>query len=124
MKTTAKFQNHQTRDHEQYVDLDTLIRRAAGGDRKSLAILARQLRPQLLAEARRACRKRRGRMHDAEDVVQELFLFLLSGEARTLPQPERGVAWAAQVIEYLAARRANARTREAERIREEMERRE
>jgi hypothetical protein len=134
MKTTTKCQNHPTfeihlvapaheRPREEGNDLDTLIRRAAGGDREAIGTFARQLRPQLVAEARAACRRRGGRAYDAEDIVQDLFLFLLSGEARTLPRPGRGVVWVAQVIQYLAARRADARAREEDWIRETMERR-
>ena len=97
-RTNARSRGHVTAIPD---DLDPIVRRAASGDREAIAWMARHLRPLLLDEARRILRPLDAES-EAEDVVQDVFVFLLSGKARGMPRQGSALGWVCHVLEYLA----------------------
>src|ERR1700743_353851 len=86
MKTNLPVRHRNTEPPR--VDLDTLIARAARGNRAAIEEIARYLRPVLVAEARDALTKGEP-LADAEDIAHDLFVLLLAGTTRAMRRPAR-----------------------------------
>ena len=88
---------------ESAFDLDALIRRAIDGDRDALDAVARELHPRLVHEARRHL----GDLdHEADDVVQDLFVAILEGRVRAPRGRGEGVAHLLRLATVFARKHA------------------
>src|ERR1700743_1933773 len=106
MKTNLPVRHRNTEPPR--VDLDTLIARAARGNRAAIEEIARYLRPVLVAEARDALTKGEP-LADAEDIAHDLFVLLLDATTRAMRRPARGVPWVRRIVRSLAEGRGDAR---------------
>jgi hypothetical protein len=85
------------------LDLDDAIRRALGGDRDALATVARELHPRLVREARTML----GDLdHEADDVVQDLFVAILEGRIRAPKGRGEGVPMLLRLVCVFARKHA------------------
>jgi DNA-directed RNA polymerase specialized sigma24 family protein len=82
-------------------DLDDLVARASRGDRRAIGALAVAFGPALRGEARLALGKD---AHDADDLLQDLYVFLLEARIPYLPGYGRAIQWICGVIRVLADR--------------------
>jgi hypothetical protein len=74
---------------------DDVVLRARTGDRAALASVAVYLRPVLVRQAQ----KEMGPYaHDAEEVVQDVFLRLVAGACRPIPEGTAPAAWLAGLV--------------------------
>jgi DNA-directed RNA polymerase specialized sigma24 family protein len=90
-------------------DLDDLVARASRGDRRAIGALAVAFGPALRGEARQALGKA---APDADDLLQELYVFLLEARIPYLPGYGRAIQWICGVIRVLADRWRDRRRRE------------
>ena len=101
--------NHLETDAQPPIDFDDLVLRATHGDSRALAAIAVVLGPVLLDEARSVMGAFK---QDAEDVLQDFFLFLYEGRSPFLLTHGNALPWMRRTI------RAMARTHRVERERE------
>jgi DNA-directed RNA polymerase specialized sigma24 family protein len=96
---------------EPALDLDAFIGRACEGDRDALNVVARELHPRLVREAR----VHLGHLDvEAEDAVQDLFLAMLEGRVRPPRGRREGRAHLLRLVALFARRRARESRRRRE----------
>jgi DNA-directed RNA polymerase specialized sigma24 family protein len=77
--------------------LDYAVRCAASGDHRTMARVARVLRPRLIAEAMRRLGPS-AQLADAEDIVQEVFLTMLEGKVFPPHAGQDAVTWLVRLV--------------------------
>lgn len=114
MKTHSKTQLHLVplrllTDEQLQDEFDALVANACRGDHRAAAAIEIAFRESLV----RAARAEMGEFaQDAEDVVQDFFVFLLEGESPFLPQQGRAIAWLHEIVRTLARKYRRDRARE------------
>jgi DNA-directed RNA polymerase specialized sigma24 family protein len=93
---------------EPALDLDEQIRRALEGDRDALDAVARELYPRLLHEARTHLGPLE---HEADDVVQDLFVAILEKRVRAPRGRGDGVAHLLRLTKVFARKHARENRR-------------
>jgi DNA-directed RNA polymerase specialized sigma24 family protein len=83
-------------------EFDDLVMRASEGDSRAIASIAVALGPMLRKEARAVLREF---AQDADDVLQDFFLFLLEGKSPFLPAHGRAVVWMCRTVRAIAQTR-------------------
>jgi DNA-directed RNA polymerase specialized sigma24 family protein len=85
------------------LDLDAIARRAFDGDRVAMDVLARELHARLVHAARIALGDLE---HEADDVVQDLFVAILEGRVRAPRGPGEALAYLLRLTGVFARRHA------------------
>ncbi len=83
-------------------DFDDLVTRASEGDRRAVGAIAVAIGPSLLKEARAAMKGLDG---EAEDVVQDFFLFLVERRSPFNRADGRALHWMHRIVRVMAQQR-------------------
>jgi DNA-directed RNA polymerase specialized sigma24 family protein len=96
-------------DSKHQADFDLLVQRASRGDGKAIGAIAVAFTPSFFEAAEAELGKFR---NEAEDVVQDFFLFLLEGRWPYVSRPGDAKPWLYRMLRTIARARRSDRERD------------